>query len=405
MAAVDRAKRRWSVVGFGGPDRIGRRMIAVCLALAGGAGVTACTTTPTATPFKVGPERGYTGPKGLVAYVANTYDQSKGFIQPVCLADGVLGRRIGVGGQPFVIVVAPGGQTAYVADSGWDGPRSQTTVTPVNLDTDRAGPPIQAGLGPMGIGITPDGRRAYVADMGSLLENQTSTMVDADTVTPIDLQGDHPMKPIVVGPGVGAISITPDGKKALVGIDGTESHPQSHVEILNLSSGQLSAPISVGAAPMAIAITPDGREALVTDTGFNPIGHTVTPIDLSTGKAGRSITVGTAPIDIVLTPNGRTAFVANAESPGSEAFSSHGVVSVIDVSSNRVSRSIEVPGVPQSLAISPDGKTVYEVGLESFGHSALAPIDVATGKVGPAIQFRQNLGAVAIARPPRGFCG
>jgi DNA-binding beta-propeller fold protein YncE len=257
----------------------------------------------------------------------------------------------------------------------------------------------------MGIAITPDGTRAYVADMGSFLNGQTSTMVDANTVTPIDLSDRHPMEPIVVGPGVGAISITPDGKQALVAIDGTEAHPQSHVEIMNLATGRLSAPISVGAAPMAIAITPNGREALVTDTGFSPLGHSVTPIDLSTDRPERSISVGTAPIDIILTPNGRTAFVANAETARDNAYAPTGVVTTIDVATNTAGRSITVPGVPQSLAITPDGKTVYEVGIESFNHSALAPIDVATGKVGPAIQFDLDLGAVAIARAPRGFCG
>ena len=368
------------------------------------AGLAACGGGSTAPTAPTGPEPGYHGPSGLVAYVANTYDQTSGFVQAVCLSDGSLGRRIPVGGQPFQIAIAPGGEWAYVANSGWDGPRAQRTVTPINLKTQRAGPPIEAGLGPMGIAITPDGSTAYVADMGSFLNGQTSTMVDADTVTPIDLADRRPMPAIPVGPGVGAVSITPDGKEALVAVDGTDSHPLSYIETLDLATGRLSAPIYVGAAPMSIAITPDGSKALVTDTGFRPIGHTVTPIDLATGAVGKDIPVGNAPIDIVTTPDGRTAYVADTSTAQATSFASTGVVSTIDVATDTAGRAISVPGVPQALAMTPDGTTVYEVGLEGGNRSALAPIDVATGKVGPAIRFHANLGAVTIAPAPAGQC-
>lgn len=363
-----------------------------------------CSAAPTGTVPRGGPAEGYRGPSGLVAYIADTYDQSQGFIEPVCLANGKVGPRIPVGGQPFAIAISPGGRWAYVANSGWDGPRPQSTVTPVDLANDRAGPAIQAGVGPMGIAITPDGARAYVADMGSFLTNQTSAMVDAYTVTPIDLSDDQAQRPIVVGPGVGAISITPDGKRAIVAIDGTSTHPQSYVEVLDLATEHLSAPIEVGAAPMAIAVTPDGRQALVTDTGFRPLGHTVTPIDLTNDRAGRPIPVGNAPIDIVVTPDGKEAFVADTETVAGQTFEKQGTVSTIDVATDRAGQPITVPDVPQAVAITPDGKTVYEVGFDGEGHSFLAPIDVATHRVGPGIAFPFDAGAVAIARAPTGFC-
>ena len=398
----DRARLR-STNRRAGVSRLPR--VGWCVIAAGGLALTACSTPPPPAPSAAGPEKGYSGPSGLVAYVANTYDQGQGFIQAVCLDNGKLGPRVPVGGQPFTIAVTPDGRTAYVANSGWDGPKAQSTITPVDLATQRPAPAIPAGLGPMGIAITPDGTRAYVADMGSFLNNQTSSMIDANTVTPIDLINQRPMKPIVVGPGVGAISITPDGKRALVAIDGTDRHPQSYVEILDLATGHLGAPIGVGAAPMAIAITPDGSRALVTDTGFRPLGHLVTPINLRTNRAGRSIPVGTGPIDIVLTPNGKRAFVANTLTDDGNSFSSQGTVSSIALGGHTPSHAITVPGVPQALAITPGGRTVYEVGLEANQRSALAPIDVATGRVGPAIQFHTNLGEVAVTKAPRGLCG
>ncbi len=71
-------------------------------------------------------------------------------------------------------------------------------MTPIDLTTNTAGKPIKVGGkplamafygDPMAIAITPDGTTAYVA-------NQPSS-----TVTPIDLATDKPGKPIEIGHG------------------------------------------------------------------------------------------------------------------------------------------------------------------------------------------------------------
>ena len=107
----------------------------------------------------------------------------------------------------------------------------------------------------------------------------------------------------------------------------------------------------------------------------------------------------------MLSPDGKTAYVANTATGDFKSFAPDGVVSTIDVATHRAGRAFTVPGVPQAVALTPDGRTLYEVGMEHFGRSALAAVDVATGKVTGAIQLPYNLGAVAIAPAPSGFCG
>ena len=247
--------RSWWRVSFrrSGPAATrARAVIAAALAAVSGLALAACSggsgATTTTADFSRLPTDLH-GPPGLVAYIADTYDQHQGFVMPVCLSTGALGPKIPVGGQPFTIVVAPDQKTAYVANSGWSGPKTQTTVTPIDLATGRALPDIEAGVGPMGIAITPDGNMAYVADMGTFALQNPNAMVDAFTVTPIRLSDHTPLKPIVVGPGVGAVTITPDGKRAMVAIDGTNAHPQSTVEFVDLATGRVGAPITVGPAP------------------------------------------------------------------------------------------------------------------------------------------------------------
>jgi YVTN family beta-propeller protein len=97
----------------------------------------------------------------------------------------------------MAIAITPDGTTAYVANG------ASSTVTPINLATDRPGKPIRISgkLGADAIAITPDGSAAYVA-------NQPSS-----TVTPIDLATNTPGKPIEIGhgwdSGFEAIAIVP----------------------------------------------------------------------------------------------------------------------------------------------------------------------------------------------------
>jgi DNA-binding beta-propeller fold protein YncE len=367
-------------------------LIGIVLAVGACTAPRATPTTDAATPASK-PELPCGG--GLIAYVASTFDQSAttGTVTPVCLSSGRIARPMAVGGQPFWIVASSDGHTAYVANSGWGGPHPQDTVTELDLTTGRPTRSIPAGLGPMGLALTPNGSTIYVADMGTNLSGDPNSMVAADTVTPVDTAAGSALHPITVGPGPGTIAITPDGRTALVGLDGTPSRPLGEVVPIDLMTGRVGPSIPTGIAPMGVAITPDGRKALVVNTGWSAIGHTVTPIDLATHTAGPPIEVGEGPISIAMTPDGTKAFIAGVLSD---------VVTPIDVTTDTPLPAIHLSGSPQYVAMSPNGTTVYTSVSNGTRSGFLVPIDARTDRPGTPIPLPFRGGAILITDTPLG---
>ncbi len=296
------------------------------------------------------------------------------------------------GGIPWAIAITPNGHTAYVTESRFassNGPGSNRTddVVPIDIATDKVGAPIRVGLGPISIAISPDGRTAYVANMGTSHTDRGRMVVADDyTVTPIDTSTNRPGRSIYVGPGPGAVAVSPDGNTLYVALTGTPGTPSYDVVPVDLRTRKIARAIHVGVAPMAIAITPDGKTAYVADTGWPQIkGDTVTPIDIATGRAGNPIRVGDAPFSIAITPDGETAYVVNNNYSRGTRFT----VTPIDIASNTPEKPIVVGMGAYFITISPDGHTAYVLNMASFPNVAgntMTPIDTRTNTTEPAIQ-------------------
>ena len=83
---------------------------------------------------------------------------------------------------------------------------------------------------------------------------------------------------------------------------------------------------------------------------------------------GPPIPVGRDPQSIAVTPDGKTAYVTNTGS---------GTVTPISLAKHRPGRAIKVGTAPQAIAVTPDGRTVYVL---DWGSAAVTPIDTATGQ-------------------------
>ncbi len=326
--------------------------------------IVSCSSSVPANGHAGGPVYCGTGPANssnpdtLLALVVDVGNDS---LYPVNIQTRQVGLPIPVGFGPYAIATAPDGKWAYVVDAGFSEARTVSaykhfpvfkgSIVPVNLVTGRASKPIYSGLGPISIAITPNGKWAYVADMGLLGGiGNSSFAVDASTVTPIDLATDRPGRPIQVGPGPGAVAITPNGKWAYVADTGTPVHPVNYVVPINLATGKVGSPIHTGISPMAIAITPNGKWAYVADTGWPQArlqGHYVTPINLATNRPGKPIPVGAGPTWVAITPNGKWAYVADsgtAHNRGRE-------ITPINLSENCPGKPIKMGISPQAIAI------------------------------------------------------
>jgi DNA-binding beta-propeller fold protein YncE len=334
-------------------------------------------------------------------------DVGKDALYPVNLQTRQVGPAIPVGHEPLAVAVTPNGKWAYVVDSGFSQAQSLSgyrhspvfkgAVIPVNLITGHVFRPIKVGLGPISIAITPNGKWAYVANMGILGGlNNTYFAVDGYTVVPINLTTNRPGKPIYIGPGPGAIAITPNGKWAYVSVTGTPEHPLDYVVPINLATKKVGSPIHTGISPMAIAITPNGKWAYVANTGWpQPAlrGHTVTPINLSTNTAEQPIQAGEASLAIAITPNGKWAYVANTQYGQGRNFT----ITPINLTTNRPGKPIPVGPGPTSIAITPDGKWAY---VADDNGAQITPIDLSMSCAGKPIKVGQSPAAVAIVSEP-----
>ena len=145
------------------------------------------------------------------------------------------------------------------------------------------------------------------------------------------------------------------------------------------SSSEVLATIPVEMEPKWVAVAPDGSRAYVTMTdppGSGPAAGAIAVIDTGTNTLTDTIAVGILPSGVVVAPDGRHAFVPNLQH-------GHGVVSVIDATTNAVIDSITVTaptGRPQGVAITPDGRHLYVAaeGADGVGQDAVKIIDTTT---------------------------
>lgn len=237
--------------------------------------------------------------------------------------------------------------TLYVADTLESSSTPGVSITPIDVASQTKSTPLEAGSGPDGIVIAPNGETAYVADGGS-------PTLPGDTVTPVNLSTGQVGRPIGVGINPIGMAVAPNGLHLYVANAGYPGATDSTVTPINLATERPGSPIQVGLGPTSIAIAPDGLTAYVTVAGLGPSSPPasgspmslpagkVVPINLTSATSGPPITVGVGPLAIAITPNGNEAYVANAAS---------GTVTPINLVTNTPEPGVPVAGSPEALAI------------------------------------------------------
>ena len=226
------------------------------------------------------------------------------------------------GGTDAVKVIAIGGLPHIPRDAD---------ITALDLGSD---------ADPEGVAFTPDGRFAIIARAG------------VAKLAYVDLRGPVPaLLPggTKVGKGTFGVAVTPDGARALVTrkVGGT----LSVVVLAGLPAvpgKSVVTTVAVGDSPGGIAVTPDGATAVVAEAGSSDSARIVdlaaltsTTVPLSTPTAADPEPFGVA---IMAGPGGPQAVVADTVA---------GAVSVVDLASQTVVKTIDVGSGPQGLAILP----------------------------------------------------
>ena len=329
------------------------------------------------------PAEGAAAASAPVAWVVNQslHSAKKGSVTPIDTATNTVITNIPVSRDAIAVALAPGGKTAYVALKADNHRGARGYVVPVDTTTYRKGKPVRAGYVPASMVVTPNGKTLYAAD---LLIGQ---------VTPIDTATHTAGRPIKTGADPFAVTMasTPNSKTVYV----VNEEPYGTVTPIDTATNTAGKNIKVGVDPFAIVITPDGKTAYVLNLAEGEPGKgTVTPINTAANTAGKPIPIKHAAFPLalnlmVITPNGKTLYAAGDTT-----------LTPIDTATSTALPAIRVAprhGSDYGAAITPDGRTIYVEG--TFNKSTrgfIVPVSTATGTVGKPIVFRGLPDAMAI---------
>jgi YVTN family beta-propeller protein len=222
-------------------------------------------------------------------------------------------------------------------------PKAQISRVPVaKRVTSIAKPAVlttfRVGDEPEGVIVSPDGRTVYVANQNSRI----LSVVDAATrkVTPVRLRNTPRF-----------VATSRDGRFVYVSMYEDDKRTGSGVAVVDAARRTVTRYLTTGMQPYTLSVAPDGRL-------WVPI-HSEGRVEIyqagSLAPAGQ-VKLPPNPHAVAFSPDTMRAFTANHESNS---------VSVIDMRTNRLVKSITVSKAPHSIAASADGRTVLVAGYEA----------------------------------------
>lgn len=186
----------------------------------------------------------------------------------------------------------------------------------------------------------------------------------------------------------GGANEPPSPVRVLVVNSGIPDGVDSSLSTFDAATHEVRTTRGLGQNPTAVAVTPDGRKAYIAN--FGPVSsapaaerQTVTVVDVLSGQPLREITVGLQPVSVAVSPDGASVWVANSGSPADS-----GSISIIDTDTDAVVGEItEGLRNPAGIAFAPDGTQTY-VSNQAAGTLSVidtaARVNVASVDLGPA---------------------
>jgi DNA-binding beta-propeller fold protein YncE len=267
-------------------------------------------------------------------------------------------------GPPVNLDIDPSGSIALVADSvdvTKEGdalkqvPDNKIYVIDLKSSPPKLAATVTAGKQPSGLSISPDGKMALVANRGdnsiSVLSINGTDVKITDTIAFPD--------------SVAHVVFTPDGKRALA-----VRFPAHKISVLDIAGDKVTynkVDIAAGLWPYNVVVTPDSKLALTSDNGGSGSSDgsvdTTSVIDLEANppRAIDRVVVGDGPEGLAMSPKGELAVAAILRGSNmKKAFFHHknGSITVLKIDGKKVTKTqdIEVGGLPEAAMFTPDGK-------------------------------------------------
>lgn len=273
-----------------------------------------------------------------------------------------------IAGPPVNLAITADEKLALVANSlnvvEENGVRKQVPDNRVFVIDLAATPPrlidtLQVGKQPSGLSINRAGTLALVANRA---DNSVSVLrIAGQKVTLVDT--------VAMGESVAHVRFTPDGRRALA-----VKFPNHKVAMLEVDGEKVrydKVDLAAGLWPYNIDVTPDGKLALTADNGNSGASDgqvdTVSVIDLeaSPPRVVDKVVVGDGPEGLAVSPTGRmaAAVILRGSNAAKNAYfyNRNGSVVALKIEGKKVTRTneVEVRGLPEGAVFSADGKYLY----------------------------------------------
>ena len=279
-------------------------------------------------------------------------------------------------GPPTNLAITPDEHLALVANSldqvsdGSGGWKAQPDNKVYVIDL-KASPPAQVGT--VEVGKQPSGMAINRAGDLALVTNRAENSVSVLAIKgkEVKLVGTVPVSPQgAASEQVSAVAISPDGKLALAVKAATNK-----VALLKIDGQKVTYDgydMSVGVFPYNAAVVPGGEIAIVNNNGGGGYSDggvdTVAIIDMKATppRVIDYVVVGDGPEGLAVSPTGKLAVSVILNGAGNVAKSAffhhdHAYLSILKIDGKRVQKvgEVEVGGLAEGAAFSPDGKYLY----------------------------------------------
>lgn len=280
---------------------------------------------------------------------------------------GNLPLKNSVIGPPVNLAIDPTNSIALVADSInvtkdgdalKQGPDDKVYVIDLKASPPKLIDTITAGKQPSGLSINRAGTLALVANRAG--KSITVLSIKGKDVKVIDT--------VDMGDEVSQVVFTPDGKRALA-----TKFSAHKVALLDVDGDKVTYnkfDLPAGLWPYNVDVTPNGQIALTSDNGAAGSSDgsvdTTSVIDLE-AKPPRVIdrvVVGDGPEGVAISPKGNVAvsvILAGSNNKPAYFYHRNGHLTVLRIDGKKVTKvkEIEVGGLPEAVAFTPDGRYLY----------------------------------------------
>ena len=280
---------------------------------------------------------------------------------------GNLPLKNSVVGPPVNLAIDPTNSIALVAnsinvtkdgDALKQGPDDKVYVIDLKASPPKLINTITAGKQPSGLSINRAGTLALVANRAG--KSITVLSIKGTEVKVIDT--------VDMGDEVSQVVFTPDGKRALA-----TKFSAHKVALLDVDGDKVTYnkfDLPAGLWPYNVEVTPNGQIALTSDNGAAGSSDgsvdTTSVIDLE-AKPPRVIdrvVVGDGPEGLAISPKGNVAvsvILAGSNNKPAYFYHRNGHLTVLRIDGKKVTKvkEIEVGGLPEAVAFTPDGRYLY----------------------------------------------